>query len=194
MMIELVVGLGNPGQRYAASRHNVGFRVTEELARRHAEGRWLEHRLCEIVSTSIAPRLMIARPTTFMNRSGAAVSWLLRHLELRPEQAMIVVDDVDLPLAAIRVRRAGGPGTHNGLRDVCDRIGTGFPRIRVGVRGNDPWHDLAEYVLSPFSESELDCVSDAVGRACAAVEMAVRDGVDRAMNVFNRHRVDQDHE
>ena len=130
--------------------------------------------------------VVVARPTTYMNRSGRAARELIDELELAPERMLVVVDDVDLPLATLRLRRSGGPGTHNGLRDLCTEIGHGFPRLRVGVRGDALAGDLADYVLSPFAADEGTAAGDAVARAADAVEAAVRDGFEAAMNVFNR--------
>jgi len=183
--IELVVGLGNPGPRYATTRHNLGFLVVDELARRHAADRWARLPLCELTSAPFGSRLLLARPLTFMNRSGAALAWLIDHLDLDPRQVLVVLDDVDLGLGALRLRRSGSAGTHNGLRDVCERIGTSFPRLRLGVRGQEPWQDLAEYVLSPFATNERPLARQLVERAADAAEWAVRDGLEPAMRRFN---------
>ncbi len=185
MGIELVVGLGNPGDRYASTRHNVGFRVVEELASRHGTAGWVRFELCHVTSVWLAPRLLLARPVTFMNRSGDAVEWLLDHLEIQPDQMLVVLDDVDLALGTLRLRSAGGPGTHNGLRDVCDRVGDSFPRLRLGVRGDDGWDDLASYVLSPFTQEELLPAEAMVKRAADAAETANQDGLVLAMSRFN---------
>jgi PTH1 family peptidyl-tRNA hydrolase len=99
---------------------------------------------------------------------------------------LVVVDDVDLPLSTLRLRKSGGPGTHNGLRDLCERLGNDFPRLRVGVRGEDILGDLADYVLSPFGDRERTTADAEVERAADAVEMALRDDFERAMNVYNR--------
>jgi len=187
MAIELLVGLGNPGRRYAATRHNVGFMVADELARRHAERPWLKRDLVHVTSTSIIPRLILAKPMTYMNRSADAVQWLLATVELAPDQMLIVVDDVDLALGSLRLRRSGGPGTHNGLRNVCAAIGNEFPRLRVGVRGETIGDDLADYVLSSFDESERERVPAIIERAADAVETTLRLGIDQAMNQYNRN-------
>jgi PTH1 family peptidyl-tRNA hydrolase len=123
---------------------------------------------------------------TFMNRSGDAALWLLAELEITAERMLVVVDDVDLPLGALRLRRSGGPGTHNGLRDLCAKIGDGFPRLRVGVRGDSLSGDLANYVTSPFASSETEIADAAIERAVDAVDAALRDSFEKAMNVFNR--------
>jgi len=131
-------------------------------------------------------RILLSRPLTFMNRSGDAARWLLGEYGLTPESMLVVVDDVDLPLENLRLRRSGGPGTHNGLRDLCDEVGTGFPRLRVGVRGADMEGDLADYVLSPFADDEIEAAKGSVTRAADAVEAALRDGFESAMNAYNR--------
>lgn len=187
MAIEIVVGLGNPGVEYARTRHNVGFRVVDEVLRRRGGGQvWLERPTCELAVVTLGRLVVVARPSTFMNRSGRAARWLLDEFVLSPEQTLVVVDDVDLPLGTLRLRRSGGPGTHNGLRDVCAEVGNTFPRLRVGVRGDAVVEDLADYVLSPFAADEVATAENAVINAAAAVEMAIRDGFETAMNAFNR--------
>jgi PTH1 family peptidyl-tRNA hydrolase len=188
MAIEVVLGLGNQGQGYVGTRHNVGFRVVDELALRNGLRDWLQRPSCELAVITARGRgyVVLGRPLTFMNRSGEAAHELLDELGLSPQSMLVVVDDVDLPLGSIRLRKSGGPGTHNGLRDLCDKLGDRFPRLRVGVRGADLSGDLADYVLSPFKGEEAAAAEAAVARAADAVESTVRDGLDRAMNVFNR--------
>jgi PTH1 family peptidyl-tRNA hydrolase len=186
MSIHLVLGLGNPGPGYAETRHNVGFRVVDELVRRWGIGAWQSYLLCDLASVNLGGGVTVAKPMTYMNLSGSALSWLLGRFSFEPEQVLVVVDDIDLPVGRLRLRRKGGPGTHNGLRDLCDVAGTGFPRLRVGVRGEAPWDDLAAYVTSAFPRDELDAVNAAVARAADAVEAVINDGIDMAMNEFNR--------
>jgi PTH1 family peptidyl-tRNA hydrolase len=183
--IELVVGLGNPGPDYEATRHNVGFRVVDELARRHDAAPWCHRPSTLVTSAYFGPRLILAKPTTFMNRSGRAVAWLLDHLDVTSSNMLAVLDDVDLDLGTLRLRRSGGPGTHNGLRDICDRVGTDFPRLRLGVRGHDGFDDLADYVLSPFGDHEVAAADRLIFRAADAVDTALRDGVMAAMSRHN---------
>lgn len=183
--IELVVGLGNPGSRYAATRHNVGFRVADELARRHPAGGWVHRRLCDVAAVALGSRLLTAKPLTYMNRSGDAAAWLLDHLGLASEQMLVVLDDVDLPLGTLRLRAGGGPGTHNGLRDICGRIGPSFPRLRLGVTGAASPGELADFVLSEFTTDERAQAERMVERAADAVETAVRDGLALAMSRHN---------
>jgi len=187
MAITVVAGLGNPGLEYADTRHNAGFRVVDELYRRHARGPWRRDGACEVVPGGMGPETVLARPLAYMNRSGAALAPLLVRLELPPESLLVVVDDLDLPLGRLRLRRSGGPGTHNGLRDLVDHLGTAFPRLRVGIAtdGEAPG-DLADWVLSPFGEAERERLGEAVARAADAVECAVEHGLAAAMNRFNR--------
>ena len=184
--IELVVGLGNPGERYAATRHNMGFIVVDAVAGRLGAAPWARFARCDLTSAPAGARLLLAKPLSYMNRSGEAVAWLLDHLDLTPPQMLVVVDDVDLALGSLRLRRSGGPGTHNGLRDVCDRVGGSFPRLRLGVRGGTGWQDLADYVLSPFAEDELPLARLLAGRAADAVVTALHDGLETAMLRHNR--------
>jgi len=186
MIIDLVLGLGNPGVDYRVTRHNIGFRVIEEVARRHGVSDWEQRPSCELAVITAGRFVLLSRPLTYMNRSGEAMRWLLEEFGLTPESILVVVDDVDLPLANLRLRRSGGPGTHNGLRSLCEGVGTGFPRLRVGVRGDDMTGDLADYVLSSFAEEEADAAKATVERAADAVESVLSGGFEAAMNVYNR--------
>ena len=186
MEVHLVVGLGNPGAEYAETRHNIGFRVVDELARRGAVACWQRRAASLVATVDLGRGVVLAKPGTFMNRSGTAVLSLSTSLALEPPSILVVADDVDLPLGRLRLRRNGGPGTHNGLRDVVAALGTGFPRLRVGVRGEMPWDDLADYVLAPFGADERSRADQAVARAADAVEVALLEGLAPAMNRFNR--------
>jgi len=186
MTVELVVGLGNPGAEYVATRHNVGFRVVDELARRSGAASWQRRGSSLVIGVERGRPVVLAKPQTYMNRSGVAVLALATAIGVVPASILVVADDVDLPLGRLRLRRTGGPGTHNGLRDVVDAVGTGFPRLRVGVRGERPWDDLADYVLAPFETDEQSAVDAVVARAADAVEATLREGLGPAMNRFNR--------
>ncbi len=184
--IQLVVGLGNPGPEYEGSRHNIGFAVVEALAQHYSGGDWRAESTHREVVVEINGRpVVLACPSTFMNRSGQAVGALFERLALMPHEVLVVVDDVDLRLGRMRIRPQGGPGTHNGLRDISQAVGNAYPRLRVGVGGADAGTDLAAYVLSPFPDSERPMFERVVGQAVAAVEVAVSEGVGPAMNRFN---------
>jgi peptidyl-tRNA hydrolase, PTH1 family len=184
-----VVGLGNPGDGYAKTRHNVGFQVANALAKRArlefdtkaAESRIAEGSLGDV-------RIAIARPQTFMNDSGRAVGKLLDRYRLSPDALLVVFDEIDLPLGKVRLRERGGPGTHNGMRSITSEIGEGFPRLRIGVAPVDPTTeigDLAQYVLSPFTADERAEADQVIVRGAEAAEVALRDGIQRAMERFN---------
>src|SRR3989449_3672528 len=186
---KLVVGLGNPGDGYANTRHNVGFAVANRLGKRAraefgvkaADSRIAEGRLDGL-------KIAIARPQTFMNDSGRAVKKLLDRYRLQPSDLLVVFDEVDLPLGKIRLREKGGPGTHNGMRSIVSAIGEDFPRLRVGVAPADPLReigDLVEYVLTPFAAEERASAETSLTRAAEAAEVALREGIQPAMTKFN---------
>ena len=184
---KLVVGLGNPGDGYANTRHNVGFAVANRLGKRARAEFGIKAADSRIAEGSLGGiKIAIARPQTFMNDSGRAVKKLLDRYRLDPADMLVVFDDADLPLGTLRVRLSGGPGTHNGMRSIVNAVGDGFPRIRVGVAPAELREvpDLAEYVLSPFEEFEQAVAEKAMDRAAEATEVALGD-LQRAMNQFN---------
>ena len=186
MAIDLVLGLGNPGERYVSTRHHVGFAVADEVLWRRGRGGWTRRPSHELAVITPGRMVVLARPLSYMNRSGGVAAELLSELCLEPKNMLVIVDDVDLPLGQLRLRLAGGPGTHNGMRDTCQAVGPGFPRLRVGVRGAGIGGDLADYVLEAFDSDETELAEAMIERAADAVDAALRDGVERAMNVFNR--------
>jgi PTH1 family peptidyl-tRNA hydrolase len=182
--MKAIVGLGNPGVEYKATRHNVGFEVVDELARRW---RVKLKPWKSVASLAIAKEheALLAEPATFMNLSGDAVLKIGSFYRIEPADWLIVVDDVNLPLGRLRLRTMGSAGGHNGLKSVIERIGPNFARLRVGVGRGDPTWDLADHVLSRFGPEEKDAAAEAVGRAADAVEMFAADGIEPAMNRFN---------
>jgi PTH1 family peptidyl-tRNA hydrolase len=187
-MMKLIVGLGNPGREYRDTRHNVGFMVVDEIARRHG----LDWAMAPsqvpdafVVKRFGAAPVLLAKPLTFMNRSGEAVAALTRYYDIAPADMLIVVDDIDLPFGRLRARARGSAGTHNGLRSVVDRLGTGFPRLRLGVGRGDARRDLADHVLSKFERSEQDALPELIARAADAAEMFAVDGIAKVMNTYN---------
>lgn len=185
MDVAAIIGLGNPGAEYANSRHNIGFRVIDALARRWRVAEWRERFSSLLGRRGGARPIWLVKPQTFMNLSGVAVSSLCRGTGVEPGQLLVVVDDVDLPLGSLRLRARGGAGTHNGLQSVVESVGEGFPRLRLGVRGSLPWRDLAEYVLAPFEPEELEVAEAMVARACECVEAVLHEGLARAATSFN---------
>jgi len=186
--MRLVVGLGNPGERYRRTRHNLGFMVVDALASRAGVGRGRRECEASLAEAVFADeRVLLVKPQTFMNRSGAAVEPLLAKYSDGPADLLVVVDDVALELSVLRIRERGSHGGHNGLRSIVEALGSDeFARIRIGMRSADPPLDLAGYVLSDFDGDEILVVPEIVGRAADAVESFLRDGPQTAMSRFNR--------
>jgi len=183
--MKAIVGLGNPGTEYAGTRHNIGFDVVDEVARRwNVRLRpWKSRADVAVVS---GRGVVLVEPQTFMNASGDAVSRLAAFHKLAPADVLVVADEVQLPLGRVRLRRAGSAGGHNGLKSIIQHIGVEFPRLRIGVGRGDPAWDLADHVLSRFGRDEREAAADAVSRAADAVELFVEQGVEAAMNRFNQ--------
>ena len=169
------MGLGNPGRSYERTRHNVGFLVADELARRHG-GSWRKKKKTEAAPVSLGLKeVTLLKPTTFMNNSGAALAGR------RTEDLIVVHDDLDLPPGDVRVKVGGGAGGHKGLRSLIGRLGPDFVRVRVGIGHPPVGVSTTEYVLSRMDAT----VRDALPRAADAVEAVVEDGPEAAMNHFN---------
>jgi PTH1 family peptidyl-tRNA hydrolase len=186
----LVVGLGNPGDEYAATRHNAGFMLVERAAR--AWGVALRGRLFKS-RTALARRggeeVLLVQPKTFMNRSGAAVRAALDGKQAGPGRLLVVYDDLDIPLGEIRVRKSGRPGTHKGMISIAGEIRSEeFPRIRIGIGPLPPGRDAAEYVLEPFRRNERDDLERGLAQAAEALEMVLDGEIERAMTRFNHRR------
>jgi len=184
----LVVGLGNPGEEYAATRHNAGFMLVERLAL--AWGVELRGRLFKARS-GLARRggedVLLALPRTFMNRSGLAVRAAMAGKAVRPDRLVVVYDDLDIPLGEIRVRKKGRPGSHKGMISVAGEIGTdAFARVRVGIGPLPAARDAADFVLEPFRREERPLLDKSLEQAREALEMILDGRVDRAMTRFNR--------
>lgn len=171
----MVVGLGNPGRSYERTRHNIGFLVVEELARRHG-GSWRKKKKSEAATIDLDYKsVTLLKPTTFMNRSGSALAGY------RPQDLIVVHDDLDLPPGDVRVKVGGGAGGHNGLRSVIGSLGSDFARVRIGIGRPPTGTGVTDYVLGRMDAP----VRDAAPRAADAVEAVVRDGAETAMNSFN---------
>lgn len=184
----MIVGLGNPGPRYAASRHNLGFMVLERLAAK--AGARLRQGICSSAAgrVRVAGRdVVLARPLTYMNNSGPAVRCLLAHFKVHPGELVVVHDDLDLPPGTLRIRPGGGSGGHRGLDSIMTTLGTrDFGRLRVGVGRPPADMEPSEFVLQPLHSEEQDVVADWVAGAARALEVLVGDGFEPAMNEFNR--------
>ena len=187
--MKLIVGLGNPGREYRETRHNVGFMVVEEIARRYALS-WSQAP-SQVPDVFVAKRygpdpMLLAKPLTYMNLSGDAVAGLARYYDVPADALLVVVDDAALPFGRLRARARGSAGGHNGLKSVIERLGTtDFSRLRLGVGRGDDRRDLADHVLSTFERRERAELESFITRAADAAEMFVAEGIGKVMNTYN---------
>lgn len=187
-MSTLVIGLGNPGGEYSSTRHNVGWRTLAELERRGRFGRERKEGPARIREGSVDGfDLILARPTTYMNLSGRAGRHLTTRLGIPPEEVIVVHDDIDLPLGRLRLRRGGSAGGQRGVRHLIDSWQTqDFVRVRIGVSRPPPGIDPVDWVLTGFDGEERERLPAVVERAADAVVAVVREGLEPAMNAYNR--------
>ena len=184
----LVVGLGNPGEEYRLTPHNLGFLTVESLARDAGI------RVSRPEEESLLGRgqvcgheALLAKPLSYMNRSGGPVKRLLRRYGLQPESLLVVYDELDLPWGALRLKQKGSAAGHNGMQSIIDSLGTfDFARLRIGIHPGHPVSDGARYVLRPFGRAEIDEVEGIVGRAADVVRDVLAEGAEKAMARCNR--------
>ena len=183
--MKLIVGLGNPGAKYRGTRHNVGFAVVDELARRASAD--FESAPAEALMAKWRSRdTLIAKPMTYMNLSGQAVGELVRYFKIDVVDLLVIFDEVHLPLGRLRARARGSAGGHNGLKSIIERLGTTeFSRLRLGVGRGDGRRDLANHVLSIFERSERAELEAFITRAADAVELFAAEGILAVMNTYN---------
>jgi PTH1 family peptidyl-tRNA hydrolase len=190
----LVVGLGNPGPEYSHNRHNVGYWCINRLARLHGIN-LRTRKLAAMGDGRIGETpVVLLKPRTFVNASGQAVGPALRQASIPPQQLIVVYDELDLPAGRLRLKPGGSHGGHNGIRSIIQAIGSDdFPRVRIGigrphVEGEPTWEpeEVADWVLSDPRPQEVKTLQDAVGRAAQAVELILAEGVEAAMNRYNR--------
>jgi PTH1 family peptidyl-tRNA hydrolase len=190
----LVVGLGNPGKRYERTRHNVGFRVVELLARRHGASSW-RSKFHGLLADCADVRAFLLMPQTYMNDSGESVGPAVAFYKIHVERVLVVCDDINLPFGRLRFRRSGSDGGHNGLKSIIFALNSlDFPRLRVGIGRNG---DAVDHVIGAFNADEESMLSDIVARAADGVETFLRDGADAAtaaVNAFGGGLPDRDDE
>ncbi len=192
--MKLIVGLGNPGELYLRTRHNIGFRCVDLLSEKHkiplssfGEGALFGRGRIR------GEEVILAKPQTFMNSSGRAVKGLLARFALSPSDLLVIYDDVDLPIGQLRIRKRGGSGGHKGLESLISSLGTEeFPRLRIGIR--PPGKESRglrrpEFVLSPFSPDEEELMEIVIHKAAEAVECFLEEGAEAAMNKFNAIKI-----
>ncbi|MEG1726822.1 MAG: aminoacyl-tRNA hydrolase [Acidaminococcaceae bacterium] len=186
--MKLIVGLGNIGKEYENTRHNIGFMVVEALSKSWQETLWkksehalyLEHRLPE--------KVILVKPTTYMNLSGRAVAYFANFYHLTAADILVIQDDLDLPCGQVRIRRKGSAGGHNGIKSIQEHLGTGeFPRIKIGI--GHPEHEnqaVINHVLHRFSAAEAAAIAEATVRAMAAIELWLQEDLETAMQTYNQ--------
>lgn len=190
MLIRLIVGLGNPGPKYAGTRHNMGFVVLDELARRE-KLTWspVSKHECETALWECQPgrKVLLAKPQTSMNLSGRPVRSLCDNDKIDPADLLVVSDDCEIPLGELRIRTHGGPGGHNGLVSIIEHCQTeAFPRLRLGIGPADPTMDLSDFVLGRFRPEDKAAIENLTNRAVSAIITSLSFSLEKAMNEFNR--------
>jgi PTH1 family peptidyl-tRNA hydrolase len=182
--IRLIAGFGNPGSEHAATRHNIGFMVVNQLATQFGST-WEKSAKWEALSAKCGPVLLV-KPLSFMNRSGYPLFAVAQFYKIEPQEIVVVLDDFSLSLGRLRMRARGGPGGHNGLESVIAQFGTEeIPRLRIGI-GAAPREGSSDYVLSRFFDEEKPIVRSTIDRAVEALKCAIDNGLVSAMNTFNK--------
>lgn len=184
--LKLIVGLGNPGARYARNRHNVGFMVLDKLAQAEQAAFTRQRFNAKLCDTQLdGARVLLAKPQTYMNLSGNAVSKIITFYQIPLTHVMVVYDDLDLPLGKIRLRAQGSSGGHHGMESILHALGTNaIPRLRIGI-GRPATRQDVNHVLGNFSPEEQPLLDEVLARAEQALRVWVREGIAKAMNVFN---------
>ncbi len=186
----LIVGLGNPGRQYAETRHNIGFAIADLLAQKHGlKFTQMMNRALIAIGEIEGEKVVLAKPQTFMNDSGSAVSPIARFYKVALPDLMVIYDELDIPFAQLRMRPFGGNGGHNGMKSIIARLGSqDFPRLRVGIGRPPGKMDAASFVLQPFSAAERAEMAEASERAVKGLVIWLKQGIDRAMNFVNASR------
>jgi peptidyl-tRNA hydrolase, PTH1 family len=192
---QLIVGLGNPEPKYDKTRHNIGFDALDALARR-MQVSWSDNRrfqaLCGEGRAPNGDKLRLLKPLTYMNRSGQAIRAAIDWYKLPPESVLIVYDDMDLPVGRLRLRLSGSAGGHNGMKSAIAHLGTqNFPRLRIGIGKSDADKDTVSHVLGKFSPNETQLMSEVLQLAVDAVEFSLKQGVQKAMSLYNSRTVER---
>jgi PTH1 family peptidyl-tRNA hydrolase len=190
--MKIIVGLGNPGSKYKKSRHNLGFLVVKELAKRY--NITMRKKISKALlgeGTILGEGVLLVLPLTYMNSSGQAVGPLVEKRKINPKDMLVVCDDVNLKLGAIRMRPYGSAGGHKGLKSIIDALNSkSFPRLRVGISGPVKIKDLAGFVLAPFAKEQMKIIKEVVIKSMEAIEVWLKSSIEIAMNRFNRPAAD----
>jgi peptidyl-tRNA hydrolase, PTH1 family len=181
----VIAGLGNPGKKYSRTRHNIGFMVVDEIARRDSI-EFTDRKEYRIGRGSIEGHsVILIEPLLYMNRSGSAVREMIRKYNTQPHELIVIHDDLDMETGKVRIRKTGSAGGHKGVESIIQNIGSrDFIRVKIGI-GREPVTPVEDYVLSKFTRQEISIIKEAIDRTADAVQSIVADGVDKAMNRFN---------
>lgn len=184
----VVVGLGNPGDKYAQTKHNIGFITVDYLAEQHnIKITKLKHKALIGEGTIGGEKVILVKPQTFMNLSGQSVMDIMGFYKVPIEKLVVIYDDIDLPVGKVRIRPSGSSGTHNGMRNIIYLLSNqGFPRVRIGVGKQPDYMDLADYVMMRFNAEERPLMEEAVKTSALAVEEIIKSGINMAMNKYNK--------
>ena len=190
----VIVGLGNPGKTYSNTRHNVGFNTVDLLAEKNnIEINKIKFKSVYGEGRINGKKLILVKPQTYMNNSGEAVRDIANFYKIDPSKIIVIVDDIDIDFASVRIRKKGSAGSHNGLKSIIRLLGRDdFPRIKIGIGKKHPQQNLADFVLSRFSKDEVEDIEDAIRDSAEAVELILKEDIDMAMNEFNRRKKAQD--
>lgn len=186
----MIVGIGNPGKKYETTRHNVGFQTVDVLSKKlGVPMRSRRFKTVHGIGSYAGNKVILVKPQTFVNLSGEAVRSLSKYYGVEPEHILVVYDDVYLEMGAIRVRPSGSAGGHNGLKNIISQLGSdGFPRVRLGTGPQPEGMDLIEFVLRPMTSGERKTMKEIYEEAAEACLVLIKDGAERAMNLFNGKR------
>lgn len=186
----LIVGLGNPGIKYKLNRHNIGFLVVDALAAHFSAQKMSEQFKTELCKFKLGTEdVILAKPQTFMNLSGEAVQPLMAYYKIEPSQLLVIHDEIDLPFAKMKFQSARGHGGHNGIRNIHEKIGPEYARLKLGVgRPTNPQMDIADFVLQNFSKEQEPILADFIGEAAEAVLDFVEEGFLKAQNKYNTEK------
>lgn len=190
-MMKLIVGLGNPGSQYTLTRHNIGFLAIDKISDAFLISMDTDKRHKAICGKGKVGQetVILAKPLTYMNLSGESVQSLAAYYKIKPEDMIVLSDDISLELGQLRIRKKGSAGGHNGLKSIIQCLGTNeFPRIKIGVGERIPGQDLADHVLGRFPKEQVKLVDEITNEACEAAFIMIRDGIDTAMNQYNGKR------
>ena len=186
--MKVIVGLGNIGKEYEKTRHNIGFMVVDELAKRWQVTSWQNKWQAEIATCFLPQKVLLVKPTTYMNLSGNAVREIAKFYNISPHEIAVIQDDLDLPCGKIRIRRKGSAGGHNGIRSLIQNLGSeDFARFRIGIGHPDKDRKkVVNYVLEPFNKEEQQLIQTAITVTAEALELFLKEDIDLVMNRFNK--------